>query len=93
MENSWDIVLQNYSYTIGKILEYILHYKFFYHRIVRLYLKFSPDTLKYFQINPNRGCFLSYESKDLLKTSCVHHFLYRLEFLCKLFELNIYINL
>ena len=29
MDNSWDIILQNYSYTIGKILEWLLHYKFY----------------------------------------------------------------
>tara|TARA_B100001029_G_C15027527_1_gene434663 strand:+ start:288 stop:1448 length:1161 start_codon:yes stop_codon:yes gene_type:complete len=29
MNNSWDIILQGYSYTIGKILEWILHYKFY----------------------------------------------------------------
>ena len=28
-ENSYDIILENEDYTIGKVLEYILHYKYF----------------------------------------------------------------
>jgi hypothetical protein len=29
MKNSFDIILQNYDYTIGKVIEYLLNYKFY----------------------------------------------------------------
>ena len=29
MKNCYDIILENYDYTIGKVIEYLLNYKFY----------------------------------------------------------------
>lgn len=39
-ENSYDIILENEDYTIGKVIEYILHYKYFSELHTLLYCGF-----------------------------------------------------
>ena len=45
MKNSFDIKLYNEDYTIGKILEYILHYEYYREQEILSYVGFTSSTI------------------------------------------------
>ena len=68
MDNSWDIILQNYSYTIGKILEWLLHYKFYMQLNEMKYVGF----LKEHPHNTHSIIRVSYTNKKLSNKNYVY---------------------
>lgn len=68
MDYSWDIILQNYSYTIGKILEWILHYKFYMDLNEMKYVGF----LKEHPHNTSSIIRISYNNKKLSNKNYVY---------------------